>query len=67
MCRRNKSLTLIYEKQLEYSGIMVDFDIYQKDKKSHIDEQLTSEIATAYIRTLAKYVNIVNPDRPIDD
>jgi len=32
-----------------------------------VNEQVTSEIATAYIKMLAKYVNIVSPDRPVDD
>ena len=39
-CRRGKMKMMITEKQLSYSGIMLDFDIYQDTE----EDQLTDEI-----------------------
>lgn len=63
------------ERQLEYSGIMIDFDIYQKNEKSLLNENFIRHLTTYifhYIIKLIKnfesihtYVGITKKQKPI--
>lgn len=63
-CRRKNATLMLYEKQLEYSGIMLDFDILQKQNKSMIDPSLFYSVSMGVITLLKKYINLFKPDTP---
>jgi phage/plasmid-associated DNA primase len=62
LCRRDNLHQMLYEKQQTYSGFMIDFDIYQKGKKSHITKDAISSVATDLYKLLKKYINLSQPD-----
>lgn len=56
--RRKKLKMMIYERQLEYSGIMVDFDIFQEESDSFVTDSIAQEFARALIKILYKYMDL---------
>lgn len=67
ICRRRGLMLMMYEKQLEYSGIMIDFDIMQKNDKSRIDDRLLQRLQSKLIGHLKKYLNLDKPSPPLSD
>ena len=64
LCRRDKSTMMIYEKQQEYSGIMLDFDIMQKSAESYMTDGVIDRICQTITEMLLQYINFTCPDRP---
>ena len=58
MYRRKKLKFMIYEKQQEYSGIMLDFDIKQSMSKTQIDTQHYHRLCSNVFELLYKYLQI---------
>jgi hypothetical protein len=57
-CRRQKLKMMVYEKQEEYSGFMIDFDIYQDKDESFITNAITYALTIDLLRFLNKYVDL---------
>lgn len=66
LCRRDGSLMMCYEKQLEYSGIMFDFDIVKKTNKEFLDGGVIANIYLKIMNLLRTYIDLENPDRPVN-
>lgn len=49
---------MVMEKQQEYSGIMIDLDIYQEMKESQIDRNIYELITIRLGELLKKYINL---------
>ena len=64
ICRRKRATLRLYEKQLEYSGIMLDFDICQTSSKSHLAVDSYHLISHTFMRLIKKYVDLDHPDIP---
>jgi phage/plasmid-associated DNA primase len=60
ICRRKNLIMMMYEKQLEYSGIMLDFDIMQDHGQTQIDQFLYNKLCTIIGQQLYKYIDINN-------
>jgi hypothetical protein len=56
-CRRNKERVMFNERQLEPSGLMLDFDIYQDEEKSQIDTDLIKQLCKGIIEILIKMLD----------
>lgn len=67
LCRREKAFTMVYEKQQEYSGIMLDFDMVQLQKHSVMNEGILSRVCTEALGVIFKYVKMAVPDVAYDD
>lgn len=67
LCRRSKSKMMMYEKQMQYSGIMLDFDICQKGPTSEITEDMFRSITRVTMKLLIKYIDMINPSRAHPD
>ncbi len=61
ICRKNNMKMMLYERQLEYSGIMVDFDIFQKDDTVYIDNGVIQDVCNKLFNIIKKYVDLSNP------
>lgn len=63
VCRRKNIKLMMYEKQLDYSGIMIDFDIYQVTENSKLERDIIYPILRAIIMLLTDYLDldVVNP------
>jgi phage/plasmid-associated DNA primase len=61
-CRRTNLKLMFYEKQLEHSGIVLDFDIYQDIRNSQINDDLLSNLV---INIVKKVISIVLVPIPI--
>jgi phage/plasmid-associated DNA primase len=61
ICRRENTFMMCYEKQLEYSGIMFDFDILKKTKSKYLDQGTITSIYHKIVSLLRKYVDLSNP------
>ncbi len=61
VCRRCGTKLMLYEKQLEYSGIMIDFDISQTHPESSINKKMYSKICNVIIKYLSTFLNITEP------
>lgn len=64
LCRRDNLNMMLYEKQQHSSGLMIDFDIYQKGKVSHITPDAITSIVSDIFMLLKKYINLAHPDIP---
>jgi len=64
-CRKDKKHIMIAEKQGEYSGIMLDFDIYQDDEKDQLNDILFQQLCQKIISVLSTIININNINIPI--
>ncbi len=60
-CRRRGLIMMMNEKQLEYSGIMIDFDIMQDNAESQVDQFVYNKICTLIGRQIQKYIDIEHP------
>lgn len=58
ICRRSGSKIMMYEKQLEYSGIMLDFDVYQAEKTPQITNIHFSRLCQDVVAMLVKYLDL---------
>ena len=67
LCRRDNLHMMMYERQQENSGIMIDFDIFQKNPETFITKELTKTIAGILMMFFAKYLNLKKPDRPYEN
>jgi hypothetical protein len=56
-CRRKNLRMSMYEKQLEYSGIMLDFDIFQEENHSQLTRDQFHRLCIAVIQILVKYLD----------
>lgn len=56
-CRRKNLKMSMYEKQLEYSGIMLDFDIYQTESHSQLTRDQFHRLCMSVIKILVKYLD----------
>lgn len=56
-CRWKNLKMSMYEKQLEYSGIMLDFDIYQKENFSQLTSDQFHRLSIAVMKILVKYLD----------
>lgn len=67
LCRRQGASMMVYEKQGEYSGIMLDFDIYQKEPGEQLTSGTINAICGYVMKLLYKYIKLDSPDRPYED
>jgi hypothetical protein len=65
-CRGQNATMMVYEKQQEYSGFMIDFDIYQSTDKDHLGQAVIVEIVKIILNSVIKYVNLAKPNIPYD-
>lgn len=56
-CRTRKLMVSMYEKQLEYSGIMIDFDIFQESHHSQLTSDQFHRLSIAVIKILVKFLH----------
>ena len=57
-CRRNPSIKIMFnEKQGEYSGIMLDFDIHQDTEEEQVDEECIYNLIMAILDILVDIVD----------
>jgi phage/plasmid-associated DNA primase len=63
-CRRTNAIMMMYEKQNEYSGIMLDFDICQQQSKSLLTHEILQVVCLTTLNLIKKYVNLENPNVP---
>jgi hypothetical protein len=56
-CRRKNLKMSMYEKQMEYSGIMLDFDIYQEESHSQLTRDQFHRLCMSVIKILVKYLD----------
>lgn len=57
-CRRSNATMKFYEKQGDYSGIMLDFDIYQDTKDNTITPYILQQFCTELIKLLLTILNM---------
>jgi P4 family phage/plasmid primase-like protien len=57
ICRRKKLKMMMYEKQGEFSGIMLDFDIKQDHGKSQIEHTHYHRLCIGVFKILIKYLD----------
>ncbi len=65
ICRREKIRLTMAEKQLDYSGIVLDFDIYQDEKNNQLTGDVFHMLVDGIMRMLQKIVEIENKDKTI--
>jgi phage/plasmid-associated DNA primase len=58
--RRSDKTTMIYEKQLEYSGIMIDVDMHLETAKA-VNGNIQFKLTRQILITCAKYLNMPDP------
>ncbi len=61
-CRRSNIKLMMAEKQAEYSGIMLDFDIYQESTVSLINDNITSVLSENIIKIINDIVDFKSKD-----
>jgi phage/plasmid-associated DNA primase len=61
-CRCRKMRMLFYEKQQDYSGIMIDFDIFQGHGSSQIKKCHYSRLCVSVVKLLSKYIDGLSDD-----
>lgn len=66
-CRRKQDFMMVAERQLEYSGMMIDIDIELKSSKSTYDSSVYQVICNRISNILRKYIDLENPDKPYTD
>jgi phage/plasmid-associated DNA primase len=59
-CRLANIRTMFLEKQQDYSGIMLDFDIYQDCEKSQLTNKIIGLLCNQIMKILVKLINISN-------
>ncbi len=57
ICRRKNLKMMVYEKQLEMSGFMIDFDIYQNDENCRFNDGLATSLLLATVKLLMDYID----------
>lgn len=55
-CRRANIRTMFTERQREYSGIMIDFDIYQDDEEDQINDDILQSLIEEIVLLLSKII-----------
>jgi phage/plasmid-associated DNA primase len=66
-CRNKKLRYMLYEKQLNQSGIMLDFDIKQKDNKSYISHTQYHRLCIEVSKILLQYVEFNTTENLTND
>ena len=56
-CRVAKQKLMYSERQLEYSGIMIDFDIYQNNEQQQLNDEIFYTLCQKIIELLMKILN----------
>lgn len=56
-CRRSKIRLMMAEKQQEYSGIVLDFDIYQDEEDDQLNDEIFYTLCQKIIELLMKLIN----------
>lgn len=64
-CRRANVPTMIYEKQQEYSGIMLDFDIYQDTDTDQLTNELFGILTQRVIKLMQRIIIFPNKKETI--
>lgn len=64
-CRRKNLKMSMYEKQLEYSGIMLDFDIYQLVSHTQLSKEQFHRLCINVFKLLIKYLDIEDENMEI--
>ena len=64
-CRSKNLKMSMYEKQLEYSGIMLDFDIYQEESHSQLTRDQFHRLCMSVIKILVKYLDFGDDNQEI--
>lgn len=57
LCRRKSLKMMVYEKQLEYSGLMIDFDIFQNVEDCVFNDGLARSAVLSTMKLLTDYVD----------
>lgn len=57
VCRRKSLNMMVYERQLEYSGFMIDFDILQSIEESSFNEGIARAIVLAVAKLLIDHLD----------
>lgn len=65
-CRRSNSLMMMYEKQQEYSGIMIDFDICQTEDISRLNNGVYYVVIQNTLNILRRFLNLDTPAKAYD-
>lgn len=60
VCRRKSLKMSMYEKQMDYSGIMIDFDIFQTVAQSQLSSEQFHRLSIAVIKILVKYLHFAD-------
>lgn len=63
-CRRDKHILMLAERQQEYSGIMLDFDIYQDTEDDQIDDQILNILCQKVVSLLMKLL-VFHEKKPV--
>jgi phage/plasmid-associated DNA primase len=63
-CRRRKLKTMMYEKQDEYSGCMLDFDIKQEHGKTQIENTHYHRLCIGVFKILMECLDFPKSDNP---
>jgi hypothetical protein len=64
-CRRARLPTMIYERQQDYAGIMLDFDIYQNNEEDQLTNELFGILVQEVIKLLQKLIVFPNKKETI--
>ncbi|MGL5936556.1 MAG: PriCT-2 domain-containing protein [Cetobacterium sp.] len=64
ICRRTDGHMMVYEKQQEYSGIMLDFDVYQNTSTKYLNDGIMQSITQVISTIIKTYINLSEPDIP---
>lgn len=64
VCRRTGCQMMIYEKQQQYSGIMLDFDVYQNSSERRLNDGLMQSMVQVLMEIIKTYVKLDSPDIP---
>ncbi len=56
-CRRNKQRMMFTEKQQEFSGIMLDFDIYQDTEEDQLNDEIFHTVCQKVIEIITNILN----------
>jgi hypothetical protein len=67
LCRRQNLLMMVYERQMEYSGFMIDFDIYQSTKTDYLKPETIKAIVRIILDSIIKYINLAKPNASYDN
>ncbi len=63
ICRRDNIRLTMAEKQLEYSGIVLDFDIYQDSKQSQFTDDVYHMLVDSIMKMIQKIVDIDDKEK----